>query len=672
MRKRRLSLFLNRKLQQSKLSTLMVTCFIAFNLLLVSIIVWLAYQSFSAVTFTEISKARLALLNESTRRGFDFITGVTGTAYALASNRELSNLLETKGTGRLTQIHQRREVSKILEHTLVVSEGITSIELYTDAFNGVTVTMAERIYPVDTIADDSWFAALQQADAAWVPLRENESGQSLIGYAQRIFDSRGGTVAYVLIRLSRADIVRRFADMPMVLDGQVLLVDTAGNVVMQMGEDNVEGTSDEDLTLTKGNSKILSSINTSENISANASVPGESEPVVDSAWIQEHAEHGQDGFEVVSGKAGGAQLVLYSRPAMLQWRLVQTIPVHTLLSPVRQAGWQVLGIAVLGLLCSAILAYLFVRRIVRPLRQLIKRMRQLEKGDFNTRVQLSFTEEYAHLAYGFNHMASQLTELMDQVKEENRAKREAQTGLLEAQIKPHFLYNTLDMIHWRALDYEAKDISRMIVQLSKLLRIGLSGGKLFIRVRDELEHARCYVSIQSERLPFSIDYQEHIDPQVRGCYIPKIILQPFIENAVMHGHPKEGKLRIQVDMRESECNNLTGAKESPTCLIAESPESSEPGSQSMGYRPPRKSAQHVPKIIIRIQDNGQGLPEGWKLEETSGIGIRNVHQRIQLYCGTGYGVDICAGKSGGVEVTITLPRIETEEQLNFWLGGENE
>lgn len=179
---------------------------------------------------------------------------------------------------------------------------------------------------------------------------------------------------------------------------------------------------------------------------------------------------------MVSGKPGGAQLVLYSRPAMLQWRLVQTIPVHMLLSPVRHAGWQILGIAVLGLLCSALLAFLFVRRIIRPLRQLIKRMRQLEKGDFDTRVQLSFTEEYAHLAYGFNHMASQLTTLMEQVKDESRAKREAQTGLLEAQIKPHFLYNTLDMIHWRALDYEAKDISRMIVQLSKLLRIGLSGG----------------------------------------------------------------------------------------------------------------------------------------------------------------------------------------------------
>lgn len=600
---------------------MMVTCFIAFNLLLVSVVVWLAYQSFSAVTFAEISKARLALLNESTRRGFDFITGVTGTSYALASNRELSSLLETADTGRLAQIHQRREVSRILDHTMVVSEGITSIELYTDAFNEVTVTMADRIFPVNTIAHDSWFATLEKADAAWVPLRENESGQSLVGYAQRIFDSRGGTVAYVLIRLSRADIVRRFADVPMVLDGKVLLVDTAGNVVMQMGR--VDPT---------GENERADRRNEASTVQETGEAVNSSSSIIDSAWIQEHVQHGADGYEVVSGQPGGAQLVLYSRPAMLQWRLVQTIPVYTLLSPLRQAGWQILGIAVLGLLCSAVLAYLFVRQIIRPLRQLIKRMRQLEKGDFDTRVQLSFTEEYAHLAYGFNHMASQLTMLMEQVKDESRAKREAQTGLLEAQIKPHFLYNTLDMIHWRALDYEAKDISRMIVQLSKLLRIGLSGGRLFIRVRDELEHARCYVNIQSERLPFSIQYQEQIDPHIRGCYIPKIILQPFIENAVMHGHPEEGTLRIQVHMHE-----VVGPHED---------------------------------IVIRITDNGRGLPEGWKLEETCGIGVRNVHQRIQLYCGKRYGVQLSDRESGGVEVTITLPRIETDEQLNLWLDGE--
>lgn len=386
---------------------------------------------------------------------------------------------------------------------------------------------------------------------------------------------------------------------------------------MQMGENGADGTA----------------FGNGDSSSAETATVGDAAPWVDQAWLEEHAAHAGDGFEVASAP-GGSQLVLYSRPAMLQWRLVQIIPVHMLLTPVRAAGWQVLGVAVIGLLCSAVLAWLFVRGIVRPLRQLIKRMRQLERGNFDTRVELSFTEEYAHLAYGFNHMASRLTDLMDQVREESRAKREAQTSLLEAQIKPHFLYNTLDMIHWRAMDYQARDISRMIVQLSKLLRIGLSGGKLFIRVRDELEHARCYVSIQAERLPFAIDYEERVDPLVRGCYIPKIILQPFIENAVMHGHPADGALQIRVDIQAETSNSED-------------------------------------RLVIRITDNGQGLPDGWVLGKTSGIGVRNVHQRIQLYCGTGYGVQLGTAESGGVRVTLTLPRIESEEQLNLWVGGES-
>ncbi len=632
MTKASLSIRIRHKLQQSKLTTLMVTCFIAFNLLLVSAIVWLAYQSFSAVTFAEISKARLALLNESTRRGFDFITGVSGTAYSLASNRELATLLHTNNARPLAQIHQRREVSRMIEHTLVVNDRISSIELYTNAFDEVPVTIADHIYPVQQIMDEDWFQTLKQADAAWVPLQEQSSGHSLIGYAQRIFDSHGETVAYVLIRLSREDIVQRFADLPLLQDGQVLLIDTAGHTIMRIGSHGA-AIAEQD---------IDSPLTPSSSFSRTAQAEG---MMIDPQWLEQHTRSGEDGYEVLTDPSGNKQLVLYSRSGTLQWRLVQTIPVHTLLAPVQTAGWQIIGVAVIGLLCSVLLAYWFVRRIVRPLQQLIQHMKRLEEGQFDTRITLSFTEEYARLAYGFNHMASRLTELMNRVREESRAKREAQTGLLEAQIKPHFLYNTLDMIHWRALDYEARDISRMIVQLSKLLRIGLSGGRLFICVRDELEHARCYVSIQAERLPFAIAYEEQVHPLLRGSYIPKIILQPFIENAVMHACPDDDVLRVKVDIQPLH----------------------EQGTERFDH----PTLERSDGIVIRITDNGQGLPDDWREEQCSGIGIHNVQQRIRLYCGNQYGVQLTNGATGGTVVTITLPRIDSEEQLRFWLGGES-
>lgn len=200
-----------------------------------------------------------------------------------------------------------------------------------------------------------------------------------------------------------------------------------------------------------------------------------------------------------------------------------------------------IGIGLLSLLLSALLAYFFIRSMIRPVRRLIQEMRKLERGDFRAHMSESLTEEYTQMSYGFNHMVHRLQELMQREREASAAKREAQAGLLEAQIKPHFLYNTLDMIHWKAMDYDAEDISYMITQLGKMLRIGLSGGRMLIRLRDELEHARCYVSIQRERLPIAIAYTESIpDPAVRSYFIPKVILQPLIENSIIHGSCETG------------------------------------------------------------------------------------------------------------------------------------
>lgn len=589
-------------LRRVKLSTLMVSCFIAFNVCFLTVIVWLAYQAFASVTFTEISKARLALLNESTKRGFDFVTNVNSLAYSIASSRELIERLEEPAASKYDILIKRREISQMLLHLLVIHKGVSSIEVYSDAFNELPGSSAELVYPLDGIAAKPWYETLKRADSVWVSLPDDRgAGPALVGYAQHLFDSRGETIGYVLIRLSRENVMEKFSEVPMGSEEQVLLVDTAGNVIMQINDP-----------------------------AADAGEP----PRVDSGWLREHSAGAQDGYEIVK-KDKESYLAMFSRPSTLQWRLVQTVPTRVLLEGTRSAGWRVLVIGILSLLLCAIFACLFVLCLISPLRKLISGMKRLERGDFNAQVHLSFTEEYAQLAHGFNHMAARLMELMDGIKRESRAKREAETSLLEAQIKPHFLYNTLDMIHWRALDYQANDISAMILSLSKLLRIGLSGGRMFIRVRDELEHARCYVGIQQERLPFAIEYSEAIDPAIRSCYIPKVILQPLIENAVIHGKPHGSAklLRILVEM-----DTLTAAG---TAMLQ-----------------------------IRLSDNGCGLPEGWRLEDAQGIGLCNVDKRIQLYCGQRYGLRIANGETEGTQVTILLPVIETEEQLKLWLHGD--
>ncbi len=589
-------------LQRSKLSTLMLVCFLGLNLIVLLAIIGLAYRSFSDAAFTEISKARLALLNESTNRGFDFITDITSTAYSVVSNKEVKEQLESAPESKYDALVRRRELSDLLHHMLVVNTGISSIEIYTDVYNEVPYSATDLVFPIRNLKENAWFGGLGQADAVWIPDSESASSHSLIGYAQHMFDSKGKTMGYLVIRMSQQAVLGNFADVPLVLEGQVLIVDTAGNVIVKVNEPKY----------------------------------GNEEPVLDKEWLDRQARNGDDGYEVIR-KGDRSYLALYTKPTSIHWRLVQTIPTSALLASTYKAGWYVLWIGLFGLLLSGLLAYLFVYNMIRPLRRLMMEMKRLERGDFNAQATSAFTEEYAQLSYSFNHMVSRIKDAMEHVRRENKAKRDAQTSLLEAQIKPHFLYNTLDMIHWRALDYKAQDISQMITQLGKLLRIGLSGGQIFIRVRDELEHARCYIGIQKERLPFSIKYEEVIEPETRGYFIPKIILQPLIENAVIHGKPEEAADTLHIRLTVKRL--------------------SLPGQR--------------PVLELALLDNGKGLPENWRMENATGIGIRNVQQRIQLYCGSVYGLQAENAANGGVRVVIRLPIIETDEQLKRMLDGES-
>ncbi|WP_042198745.1 cache domain-containing sensor histidine kinase [Paenibacillus camerounensis] len=587
------------RIRRSKLSTLMAASIIFFNLVFMGIIVLLAYRTFSTVTFNEISKSRLALLNESTKRGFDFMANVSGTAYSIAANKTIMEYLETEPVSKYQMISKKREITEILQHTLVLNEGVSSIEIYTDLFNDVQQSSTDLVFPVNTIEKEVWYDKLKQADALWVPLGDsnggNESKPYLIGHIQHLFGSEGKTIGYLYIRLSADDILNQFRDIPIVLDGQIHLVDTSGNMLLLVNGGNAPS----------------------------------QKAVLEPEWLNQHTYEAKDGYELLKTE-GQTYLVMFSRPSTISWRLVQVIPTKELLQEVRKADRQILLIGLLSLLLSALLAYFFIHNMIRPVRRLIQEMRKLERGDFRASMSESLTEEYTQMSYGFNHMVNRLHELMQSEREASAAKREAQVGLLEAQIKPHFLYNTLDMIHWKAMDYNAQDISFMITQLGKMLRIGLSGGKMLIRLRDELEHARCYISIQQERLPFSIEYTEAIaDPAVRSNYIPKVILQPLIENAIIHGSKAHdpGPLVIRVEIREIK------------------PQGSQPFLQ------------------ICVLDNGCGLPEDWSMDNVKGIGTRNVMNRIQLYCGEPYGLYLANLPEKGVAAMITLPVIETEEQL---------
>ena len=279
----------------------------------------------------------------------------------------------------------------------------------------------------------------------------------------------------------------------------------------------------------------------------------------------------------------------------------------------------ILGVAVLVALGAIIL---IVRGITSPLDSLMKTIKAFE-NDVDTYVELDMggLKEIKELQYSFNHMARQISHLMERVVLEEKELRKAELKALQAQINPHFLYNTLDSIFWLCEEKGNKEAANMVAALSNTFRISISRGKDEITIANEIKHVESYLIIQKIRYKDQFTYEFEIAPSILEYKCLKILLQPFVENAIYHGLNRmvdEGKIIIR------------------------------------GY-------QKEDKIILQVIDNGVGMDEEQiealytENSDKAGVGVKNVHNRVQIYYGQQYGVLIRSELDEGTEITIELP-----------------
>lgn len=333
---------------------------------------------------------------------------------------------------------------------------------------------------------------------------------------------------------------------------------------------------------------------------------------------------------------GGSYQIRSELSPYTGWRTVGVFSMDEVMSSVNTIVYILFTCVIISLVLVVIVSFKFSRTLTNPIFKLKRLMKQAESGDLTVRFNFQHNDEIGELGQSFNHMIARIDQLIQMVYVEQENKRTAEMKSLQEQIKPHFLYNTLDTISWMARDYDAEDIVRLVDALTNMFRIGLSHGKDIITVKEEITHVSNYLYIQKIRYKDKLNYVIHVDESLYAIEVPKLILQPLVENAIYHGvKAKRGGGTI----------TITGVPEGEN-------------------------------LVFTVQDNGAGMPqekveelnrrmsERSVLDEKKSFGLFYIRERIQLCYGKGYGVHVESTLGEGTRVTITLPLYQKPKKFD--------
>ncbi|MBB6732450.1 sensor histidine kinase [Cohnella zeiphila] len=320
---------------------------------------------------------------------------------------------------------------------------------------------------------------------------------------------------------------------------------------------------------------------------------------------------------------GTQRLITIQTVQNVGWKIVGVSYMDEIGATKRDIGGFLVWLLALALLFVLAITLYMSAKISQPIKRLEKSMQLVERGNFHIAIPIRRDDEVGRLSRRFNLMMGRIRELMDQIISQQESKRRSELEVLQSQIHPHFLYNTLNSVVRLAGTGKNEEVITMITSLSKFFRISLSKGKQIIPLDDELEHIRNYLIIQKIRYKNKFEFELSASEETKGLLAPKLILQPIVENAIYHGiEPSvdEGRIAIRADVREG-------------------------------------------KLRLAVEDNGVGMsPEraaGLLAElpgsEGAGIGLRNVHERIRLNFGEAYGLGIESEREEGTVVTVWLP-----------------
>jgi sensor histidine kinase YesM len=316
------------------------------------------------------------------------------------------------------------------------------------------------------------------------------------------------------------------------------------------------------------------------------------------------------------------------------WSLISVTPWSSLSAESSVYAFWFVIVIIVCLAAAVLFNMLFMNRITGYIAVLVRFMRRVEEGDLSARVRPGKEAELRVLGEGFNSLMDRIGVLFTKISSEQEQKARAELRVLQAQIKPHFLFNTLESINGLAVRGEGRMVSEMVIRLAGMLRTSIQE-KEEITLAEEISHLRSYLEIQQYRFSGLFTYEISMPEELRACLVLKLTLQPLVENAIQHGfegRTSGGLLRIAVWEEQGD-------------IILEAADNGS-------GMPPEVLGSF--EYMLTEQD-GPAQDNRW-LDERRGLGVRNVADRIRIQYGSRYGIIICSHKGSGTVIRCRIPK----------------
>ena len=551
--------------------------YLSLMLLVLVIIIGSFYWVQSSELFhREVEEHTIHEIDTSAKYIEQYVSNLKSTSIALAKSKEIQTYAQNGQVSNEEVIHQ------LFDTILKSHPDFRAILFVTKDGRILKTGMDEEMVTSSDMMAQEWYKeAVIKSNTPIIKSTKNNSNQVVISISQEIKGEDGQHLGVIRLDVDYQELEKYVKELSLGTNGYAFVIEKDGTIIYHPDSDVFES------------------------VEKQMSVQDISNSPMDSMVSED--------FFVHKSTIGNVDWILVGVSSFSSFKETSV----KLLAIVSAVGIISLMICMFGI-------YALMRYQLLPVKQLGQVMKKVEEGDTTIRAQENGAEEFQVLAASFNQMLEKIEKLMQDEKEQEALTRVYELKALTSQINPHFLYNTLDTIIWMAEFQDHKKVVEITKALSNYFRLSLNAGEEIVTLRQELEHVRQYLFIQKERYGDKLEYDIDELDGIPELTLPKIVLQPLVENAIYHGikeSERPGKITITVSKRDT-------------------------------------------FIDICIADNGVGIKENTtSSKELGGVGIKNIQERLALFFGEAFSMEIESEPNAYTKVYLHLP-LKEEEHAN--------